>query len=199
MVLHCKKEQHQKGEEKNPILFLHCDFFFFSQIGVVNGFFSFFFSFFQTNGFFSNKWPFFKATNGFFQHCGNTARFRLRILSCAFYLLISFFNIFFLGVALQNQASGGLQLFVFCFSYNLLWLMLLTKDNEDKSLPVSVSVLFRPEFFSSWSRDIDLVQTTGFFFLRKLVKHWGHQDFPLNWLSCGRLKVFLIAYECLCL
>ena len=41
--------------------------------------------------------------------------------------------------------------------------MLLTKDNEDKSLPVSVSVLFRPEFFSSWSRDIDLVRTTGVF------------------------------------
>lgn len=42
--------------------------------------------------------------------------------------------------------------------------------SEDKSLSVSVSVLFRPEvvkwfndFFSSWSRDIDLVRTTGGF------------------------------------
>ena len=65
------------------------------------------------------------------------------------------------------------MIFVFCFSYNLLWLTVLTEASEDKSLSVSVSVsvLFRPEvvkwfndfFSSSWSRDIDLVRTTGGF------------------------------------
>ena len=62
-------------------------------------------------------------------------------------------------------------MFVFVFCYNLLWLTVLTEASEDKSLSVSdsVSVLFRPEvkwfneFFSSWSRDIDLVRTTGVF------------------------------------
>ena len=169
MVLHCKKEQLQKTKEKKTSLFLRCDFVFFCQIGVVNRVFSIFFLSFKQMAFFSNKWHFL-ATNGFFQHCGNTARFRLRILSCAFCLLISFFNVFFQAPHFRIRLGGPLGV-RFCFCYNLLWLTVLTEASEDKSLSVSdsVSVLFRPEvkwfneFFSSWSRDIDLVRTTGVF------------------------------------
>jgi hypothetical protein len=82
------------------------------------------------------------------------------LFACSFLFLTSFFRRLTLGGPLGVH---------FCFCYNLLWLTVLTEESEDKSLSVSVSVLFRPEvkwfneFFSSWSRDIDLVRTTGVF------------------------------------